>query len=64
MRSSLLAGGAVPIVDHLRGKNGVQDKSADEAVQNELVVDFLECGEDARERAEQVVEDLRLTELA
>lgn len=54
----LLAGRAVPVVYHLCGEDCVQNEPRDEAIENELVVDFLKGGEDARERAEEVVEDL------
>ena len=50
--------GSVPVVDHLDGEDGVEDKAGDEAVQNELVVDLLESGEDSGKRAGEVVEDL------
>lgn len=48
----------VPVPQHLRRENKVQEGAADEAVQNQRVVDFGESREDARERAEEVVEDL------
>ena len=57
-RSADLARGAVPIVDHLEGEDGIEDEARDEAVEDELVVDFLEGCEDTGEGAEEVVEDL------
>lgn len=50
--------GSVPVVDHLHGENGIEDKAGDEAVEDELVVDLLEGGEDSGERTGEVVEDL------
>lgn len=50
--------GSVPVVDHLDGEDGVEGKAGDEAVEDELVVDLLEGGEDAGEGAGEVVEDL------
>lgn len=50
--------GAVPVVQHLRGENEVQGETGKESVQNELVVNFLEGGENTRQRAGKVVEDL------
>ena len=60
MRRRLLAGGAIPIVDHLRSQDRVEGEAGDEAVQDELVVDFLQGREDARQRADEVVEDLQI----
>lgn len=57
-RLARLGCGAVPIVQHLSGKNDVEAKAGDEAVENELVVDLLESCEDAREGTGEVVEDL------
>lgn len=57
-RSTDFAGSAVPVVDHLESENSVENKARDEAVEDELVVDFLEGCEDAREGTEEVVEDL------
>lgn len=57
-RSTDFAGSAVPVVDHLKSENGVEDEARNEAVEDELVVDFLEGRKDAREGAEEVVEDL------
>ena len=48
----------VPVVDHLQSKDSVKCETCNEAVENELVIDFLEGGEDAGKRAEEVVEDL------
>ena len=53
-----LGGGGVPVVDHLRGDDGVQGETGDEGVQDQRVVHFLQGREDARERAGKVVEDL------
>lgn len=50
--------GAVPVVQHLRSEDEVQGETGKESVQDELVVDFLEGGENARQRAGKVVEDL------
>ena len=50
---------AVPVVDHLRSYNGIEGEARDEAVKDELVRNFLQSGEDARQRSEEVVEDLR-----
>ncbi len=44
----LLGRGAVPIVHHLRGEDQVERETGDKAVENKLVLDLLECGEDAR----------------
>ena len=46
----LLCGGrgwSFPVVQHLQGENAVEGEPDDEAVQDELVVDFLEGREDA-----------------
>ena len=56
------AGSTVPVVDHLESEHSVEDEARDEAVKDELVVDFLESREDARKRAEEVVEDLEVEE--
>ena len=53
-----LGGGGVPVVDHLGGEHGVEGEAGDEAVEDHLVVDLLDGGEDAGEGAEEVVEDL------
>ena len=50
--------GRVPVVYHLRSEHQVQGETGNESVENELVVDLLECGEDARKGAGEVVEDL------
>ena len=48
----------IPVVDHLRCEHKVEREARNEAVQDERIVDLLEGGEDARERACEVVEDL------
>lgn len=53
-----LLGRGVPVVDHLEGKDRVEDEARNEAVQDQLVVDLLESGEDARQGTGEVVEDL------
>ena len=53
-----LRGRRIPVEDHLRGKDEVKGEASDEAVQDELVVDFLQGGEDAGEGAGEVIEDL------
>lgn len=55
----LLAGGRFPVQDHLQGEDGVEREAGDEAVEDDFVGDFLQGGEDAREGAEEVGEDLR-----
>lgn len=55
---SLLGRWAVPVNEHLKGEDGVECESSHEAVENELVVHFLEGGKDARQGAEEVVENL------
>lgn len=60
--SADFAGSTVPVVDHLESEHGVEDEARDEAVKDELVVDFLEGREDARKRTEKVVEDLGVEE--
>lgn len=59
-RLSLLLGlgRALPVIQHLGGQYHVQSKSGDEAVQDELVIDLLQGGEDARKRSSEVVEYL------
>jgi hypothetical protein len=56
--STDFARSAVPVVDHLECENGVEDETRNEAVKDELVVNFLEGCENTREGAEEVVEDL------
>jgi hypothetical protein len=53
-----LGRGAVPVVGHLGGEDSVEHEASDEAIQDKRVVDFLQRGEDARERAKEVVDDL------
>lgn len=53
-----LALGRVPVVQHLRREDGIEGEPGDEAVQDQLIWDFLEGGEDASEGADEVVEDL------
>lgn len=50
--------GRVPVVDHLQRQDGVEREASNEPVQDELVVHLLQGREDARERAEEVVEHL------
>jgi hypothetical protein len=52
---------AVPVVHHLDREDGVEDKGSYDAVQDEVVIDFLKGGEDARQGTEEVVEDLSIT---
>lgn len=60
LRRGLRFGGrAVPVVDHLACKYGVEDEAGHEAVQDQRVVDFLQSGEDARQGAGKVAEDLQ-----
>lgn len=54
-----LGRGSVPVVDHLQSNDGVERKASHEAVEDQLVVHFLKSGEDARQRASKVVEDLK-----
>lgn len=58
VRGGELARGSVPVVQHLRGEHSIERKARDEAVQDELVVNFLQGSEDARERPGEVVEYL------
>lgn len=53
-----LGRGAVPVVGHLGGEDGIEHEAGNKAVQDKRVVDFLQGGEDARERAKEVVDDL------
>lgn len=55
----LRLGRALPVVQHLRRQNDIQRESGYEPVQNDLVVNLLEGGEDPRERADEVVENLK-----
>jgi hypothetical protein len=57
-RSTEFAGSAIPVVHHLQSENGVEDEAGNEAVEDELVVDFLKGCEDTREGTEEIVEDL------
>ena len=50
----------IPVVDHLEREDCVQEEARDEAVENKLVIDLLQCGEDSRQRSGKVVEDLKL----
>lgn len=50
--------GAVPVVQHLGGEDHVEGEAGNETVKDQLVVDFLESSEDAREGTGEVVEDL------
>lgn len=54
----LLGRRAVPINDHLQREDGIEYEARDEVVENERVGNFLERGEDARQRTEEVVDDL------
>lgn len=56
-----LGGGRVPVVHDLAEEDGVEGETRNEAVQDEGIVDFLEGGEDAREGAKEVIDDLRQT---
>lgn len=49
----------VPVVDHLGSEDGVEREASDEAVEEDLVVDFLEGGEDTGEGPDEVVEHLQ-----
>jgi hypothetical protein len=42
----------------LQEEDEIQREARNEAVQNERVINFLKRGEDARERAEEVVDNL------
>ena len=55
----LRLGRALPVVQHLGRQNDIQRESGYEPVQNDLVVNLLEGGEDPRERADEVVENLQ-----
>jgi hypothetical protein len=57
-RLSTLRGRGVPVVYHLQEEDEIQREARNEAVQNERVINFLKRGEDARERAEEVVDNL------
>lgn len=48
----------VPVVQHLECDDHIEREPGHEAIKDELVVDFLERGEDASERAGKVAEDL------
>lgn len=48
----------VPVVDHLQRKDGVERKARDESIQDQLVINLLQRGEDARKGTGKVVEDL------
>lgn len=50
--------GALPVIKHLACQDHVQSKSGNEAVENELVVDLLQRGEDARKGSDEIVEHL------
>lgn len=50
-------GGAIPVVQHLGGQNGIQQESGDISVQNKLVIHLLQGRVDSHQAAEQVVED-------
>ena len=54
-----LGRGRVPVVDHLESENKVKGKASDKAVEDKLVIDFLEGCEDAREGDGKVVEYLK-----
>lgn len=58
LRLGVLGSGRVPVIDHLEEENSVKHEARDETVEDERVVDFLEGSEDAREGAEEVVDDL------
>jgi hypothetical protein len=49
---------AIPVVHHLDREDGVEAESSHNAVQDEIVIDFLKGCEDARQGTEKVVEDL------
>jgi hypothetical protein len=42
----------------LCGKDGIEREGSNEAVQNDLIIDFLQRGKDAREGPEEVIENL------
>jgi len=54
----VLARGRVPVDHHLQGEDDVQHQAGEETIEDDGVVDFGEGGEDSRERAEEVGEDL------
>ena len=48
----------VPIVHHLGSQNGIQGKTSNEPVEDQLVIHLLQGCEDSGEGAHEVVEDL------
>ena len=54
----LLAGRRLPVQNHLQREDGIEGEAGDEAVEDDLVGDFLQGREDAGEGAEEVGEDL------
>lgn len=57
-------GRAVPVIQDLRGENGIQRKAGNEAVEDELVVHLLQGGVDATQAAKQVIKDGKGRQLA
>lgn len=54
----VLGSRGVPVPQHLQEEDCVEGEAGNVSVENERVRDFLQRGEDARERAEEVVYDL------
>lgn len=50
---------AIPIVEHLRCQDDVQDESSHEPVENQLIIHFLHCGEDAGQGADEIIKYLK-----
>lgn len=57
-RSFLRLRGALPVIHHLGRQDHVQSETCDKTVENKLVVDLLQSGEDARQRASEIVKHL------
>lgn len=55
---------AVPIVGHLRRQHRVQREARHEPVEYQLIIHLLERSEDARERSDEVVEDLTIPNIS
>ena len=55
---------SIPVVHHLGSNYSIERKGCDEAVENELVRNFLQGSEDSRKRACKVVEDLDVTSIS
>lgn len=55
----MLGARTVPVIDHLQGQDQIQGETSKEAVQDQLIVHFLQSGEDPCQRPSEIVEDLR-----